>query len=765
MSINIRNITFFLFSLIISFSSFAQTLSEIQVNGLDRISRGTFLNYLPIETGDELSKELVNNSLNRLYETKMFSKISAELRDQVLVFNVTENPTIKYLDFKNYKDDEVLNEDLIDDLRTNLNLRNGQIFVQDNLDNLVKELKNLYKENAFYKTKISINSDIDNSNRIGIEIDFDEGEKALIKKFTISGNNAFSEEDITDLFDIGEPDFFLLNYFTERDIFSEKEYQAGLKKIVNKYTNQGFLDIKTNQSKVIFDTDNNEIYVDIVITEGLQYKLGNVVFSGDLIYYTSEILRRKIALKTDEVFDRKKILNGINEITKLYGDIGFAYASVALEAKPSELGSQYLDITINIDPDALVYVNRIEFHGNNKTQDDVIRREMSLNEGQTYSKKELQESVNKIKRLGYFSSVNYEMKRHKNNPDKVDLIFDVVETKTGEFAVGVSHSNATGASLNLSISQKNILGTGNTLKAAFRNSDAVKELSFFFLDPHFNEYGHTISYGFFDKTLDASNLDASAYSISETGFNFGYGIPITSDSEIFGELRTSSINLTCGVTLKTIDEVSQCADPDNNDITTSLSYSQNSLNDYLFPTKGTKKKLIGLVSMPFSDLKYYQIEGSISDYNPIFDNKTFKTSARLKYATGYGGEDLPFYKRYFEGGQSSVRGFDFNSLGAKYSNGKPKGGELSLVSSLGISSSMEFLGIDNQNMKFITFADAGMISEKVTDFSLSDIRSSLGIGVNWITPVGPLGFNFAYPIVKKSDDVTKTFSFELGASF
>jgi len=765
MSKNFYPVTFLLLSLCVSFSSAAQKLSEIQINGLDRISRGTFLNYLPIETGDELTKELVDNSLKSLYETKMFSKISAELKDEILIFNVSENPTIKFLEFKNYKDDEVLNEDLINDIRSNLNLRDGQIFVQDNLNKLTNELKNLYKKNAFYKTKISLTSDVDNSNRIGIEVSLDEGEKALIKKFTVSGNKAFTEDEIKDLFDIGEPDFFLINYFTEKDSFSENEYQAGLKKIVNEYTNKGFLNIKSDQSKVNFNFDKNEIYVDIIIDEGSQYKLGNVVFKGDLIFYTSENLRKKIKLKTNDVFDRKKILNGINEITDLYRDKGYAFASIDLNATESKLGKNHLDIFIDVAPAGLVYVNRIIFRGNNKTQDDVIRREMNLNEGQTYSKKDLNESVNKIKRLGYFSSVNYEMRRHKNNPDKVDLIFDVVETKTGEFAVGVSHSNATGASLNLSISQKNILGTGNTLKAAFRNSDAVQELSFYFLDPYFNNLGHTISYGFFDKTLDASNLDASAYSINETGLNFGYGIPISGDAEIFGELRTSSLSLTCGSTLRTIDEVSQCSNPDNNDITTSLSYSHNSLNDYLFPTNGTKKSLIGLVSMPFSDLKYFKIEGSMSDYSPILDDKTFKTSARLKYATGYGGEDLPFYKRYFEGGQSSVRGFDFNSLGAKYSNGKPKGGELSLISSLGVSSSMEFLGIDNKNMKFITFADAGMISEKVSDFALSDIRSSLGLGINWITPVGPLGFHYAYPIVKKSNDIIKTFSFELGASF
>jgi len=762
---NIYNLFFLLLTFFASISSFAQKITEIQVNGLDRISRGTFLNYLPLETGDEISQELVDNSLKSLYETKMFSKISVDLKNEILVFNVSENPTIKFLDFNNYKDGAVLDEDVINDLKNNLNLRDGQIFVKDNLDRLTDELRNLYQKNAFYKIEISVNSKVDNQNRIEIDVNLDEGEKALIKKFNISGNNTFSKDDITDQFNIGEPDFFLINYFTEKDNFSEVEYQAGLKNITNLYTSKGFLDIKTNKSKVNFDVKNNEIYVDIIIDEGPQYKLGSIIFNGDLKFFTSEYLRKKIKLEENENFNRKEIIKGINAITDLYRDKGFAYTLLDLDAKASKASSNILDVIINIDPSGLVYVNRIEFRGNNKTQDDVLRREMTINEGQSYSKKELDESVNKIKRLGYFSSVNYEMKRHANNPDKVDLIFDLVESKTGEFSIGVSHSNSTGASLNLSVSQKNILGTGNTLKAALRNSDAVKEKSFYFLDPHFNNLGHSISYGFFDKTIDASNLDASAYSISENGINFGYGIPISGDSELSTELRVSSLELTCGDSLRLVDEVIQCADPDNKDITTSFSYVQNSLNDFYFPTEGTQKQMSGLVSLPFSDLKYYQIEGSYRDYSQILDNKTFKTSARIKYASGYGGEKLPFYKRYFEGGQSSVRGFDFNSLGSKYSNGKPKGGEFSLITSTGISTSMDFLGIDNQNMKFITFADAGTIAETVSDISPDEIRSSLGFGVNWLTPVGPLGFHYAYPLVKKNEDVIKTFSFELGASF
>jgi len=171
------------------------------------------------------------------------------------------------------------------------------------------------------------------------------------------------------------------------------------------------------------------------------------------------------------------------------------------------------------------------------------------------------------------------------------------------------------------------------------------------------------------------------------------------------------------------------------------------------------------ISLPFSDNKYFQIESIFKKYSPILTEKTFKFSTRLKFASGYGNDNLPFYKRYYEGGSSSVRGFDFNSLGAKYSDGKPKGGEVSLVSSIGVASNLDFIGIDNPNMRGILFTDAGTVSEKISDFSISDIRSSVGVQFSWLTPIGPLGFNFATPIIKKSNDSTRTFSFELGSKF
>ena len=269
----------------------------------------------------------------------------------------------------------------------------------------------------------------------------------------------------------------------------------------------------------------------------------------------------------------------------------------------------------------------------------------------------------------------------------------------------------------------------------------------------------------FDRSTDASNLDASTYTINEKGFIFGYGIPIASDSDIFSELKTANISLTCGTDLLNIYEVTQCNSDDSLDSSFSLTYSQNSLNDAFFPTSGTNSRIESVIGVPFSDFKYYKAGLSYKKYGQIFNDKVLKFSTRFNLASGYGGDDLPFFKRFYEGGSSSIRGFDFNSLGPKYANDKPKGGEVSIISSIGIASKVDILGIDNENMRLIGFVDAGTLSEKVSNFNFNDLRSSIGIQLSWLTPIGPIGINLAQPIIKKSEDKTEVFAFELGAKF
>ena len=757
---------FFSFLVLISFNANSQTIDEIKIKGLSSISRGTVLSHINIETGDSIpDAPKIKQISNNLLKTELFQSVSTELIGSTLVILVKENPVIKFFDFIDYKEDRVLNENIITDIKNNSNLKTGKIFIKKNLDKLLEQLKSLYIDNAFYKANIKVASTLDDQNRIGIELQFDEGEQALINKMEIKGNKFFDQEDLLDLFDIGEPDFFIINYFTERDHFNKQAFSAGIDSIKKKYTDEGFLDVSIIESKVFYNEKTDSINISIRISEGNQYKLGEIVFSGDLLNVNPSILRDQFSLKNGDSFKRSIVVNGVKKVTKIFQDKGYAYANSKLEVKLIE-NTNLLKAIVSIDPNERIFINRIIIEGNNRTQDNVIRRQLKLNESGIYSKQDLLDSISRIKRLGYFSDVSYELKRQLDNNDRVDMFIFVTEQKTGEISIGLSHSNSTGSALTAGISQNNIFGTGNTFDARLSNSDAVEELSFYFKNPYINNAGHSISYGITNKIVNASDLDTSDYTLDETGFSLGYGIPTSKDSTIFSEIKASSLDLNCGSSLKLFDEVNQCNANDDLDLSTSIAYTKNTLNDFYFPTDGSKTFLKTSIGLPIADFNYYLIETSHVGYKPILDKKVFKYSSRFKTATGYAGDELPFYKRFFEGGSSSVRGFDFNSLGAKYvTTNKPKGGELSWISSVAIGAPASFVGIDNENMRVSAFIDGGLIGEEQSDFDLTELRVSSGIALNWLTPIGPIGVHYALPVIKKENDLTSSFSFALGTSF
>jgi len=750
-------ILLYFFSLIVS----AEVIKEIEIKGLDTVSRGTVLNYLNFEVGDEIDRSTLQTNLETLKKSNLFSDISISINDSTVVFSLKENPTIKYFEIKNYSDGDILNEEKVNEVIANYDLKPGSVFLNSQLDKLLSGLKNLYSSNAYYLANFSVKTDVDDNNRIGIDISIDENDRALINSFDITGIKNFDKDEIIDLFDIGEADFFLINYFTNNDRFTIQEFDAGIELVSNKYLNNGYLDILIDKSNVKFDKKNNKIDILLNITEGELFTLDSISFKGDTLGLSENYLRSLFKIEAGDPFMRDKVVSGVKVLGELLQDKGYAKVKVFSDA--SILDGNKIKIDINVIPNFLIYINRINISGNTRSQDEVIRRNLTINEGQIYSKKEIDESINKIKRLGFFSKVDYELSPSAI-ADQMNIDIEVTETKTGEFSIGLSHSNSTGAALNAGIQQTNIFGTGNTFNASFSNSEAVDEISFYFKNPYFNDSGHSLSYGLFEKSLDASNLSTSSYLIDETGVIFGYGAPLSSTSSIFNELRVSSLDLTCGVNLLTYENKT-CTDNKDLETKVSTTFKSDTLNDFYSPSKGQESIVVSTLAFPLGDFEYLKLEASHRNYSKLSDELTLKLSARTKFASSLGNDDLPFHKRFFEGGTSSVRGFDFNSLGTKYPDGQPKGGEFSLISSAGIISSVKSLGIDNPNFKIIGFIDSGTLTEKFSDFEFNDLRASAGVGFNWLTPIGPMGFHYAKPIIEKDGDVLEAFSFNLGAKF
>ena len=748
----------------LALSSMAQSapIKSIEILGLNAISRGTVLSYLPVEAGDDYNKKTSTQIIRALYKTHFFKDIEVSQSDQILKIKLQENPHIKYVELLNYSD-KVIEEESIKQVLKSMDLSQGKIFNKRQLDKLISQIEASYISKGYYGIKITKTIEIDDQNRVGIELDINEGEVARISSMKISGSEVHDEDDLLDLFEIGEADFFILNYFTEKDHYSKVALDAGVEAMKSLYINSGYLDFKINKIATDLSEDKQNISIDIQVNEGSEYKIGSIQFSGDLLNQSIDDLNDLLTIAKGDVFKRKKVIESIQAVTDLFADQGYAFAKVDPVTKENTK-THIIDLDINIDLNKKVYINRITIVGNTRTQDEVIRREIGIAEGGLYSNTELDESIKKIKRLGFFSDVQMEVTKLKEFDDKINLHFSVEETKTGAFTIGLSHSNSSGAAFNMGVKENNFLGTGNTLNAALSNSEAVQEMSFYFSDPYFTEDKHSISYGIFTKSIDGASLDVSSYKIDETGFSLGYGIPLTEDTRISADIRISSRDIACGATFASTYEVTQCASGDQTEVKTSVRWSNNTLDNFNYPTEGQKNSLSLDLTLPIADFRYYKLDASHKSYLPIGNDLTWKIKGSLGLAQGYGGKDLPFFKRYYGGGSSSVRGFDFNSLGATYGDGKAKGGELSLLAGTSIISPMKFIN-DSKNMRMSAFIDAGSVEEKASNISFDQIRVSTGVAFSWLTPVGPLGIYAATPLVKKSADKTKTIEFTLGTNF
>ncbi len=746
-----------------SLSSFAAPIKSIEILGLNAISRGTVLSYLPVEVGDDYNNQVSGQIIKSLYKTSFFKDIEVSQEDSVLKINIQENPHIKYVDVLNYSD-KVIDEERLTQILKNMDLSQGKIFNKRQLDKLISQLEASYISKGYYGINIGQKIEIDAQNRVGIELDVNEGEVARINSMTISGGNVHDQDDLLDLFEIGEADFFIMNYFTEKDHYSKVALDAGIEAIKSLYINDGYLDFKVNKVQTQLSENKENIDIDIQINEGSQYKVGTISFTGDLLNQSIKDLNDLLTIGKDDVFERKKVIESIQAITDVFADQGYAFAKID-PITTENTKTHTIDLNIDVALNKKVYINRITIVGNTRTQDEVIRREIGIAEGGLYSNTELDESIKKIKRLGFFSDVKMEVSKLKGFNDKINLHFSVEETKTGTLSIGLSHSNSSGASFNMGIKENNFLGTGNTLNAALSNSEAMQEMSFYFSDPYFTEDKHSISYGIFTKSLDGTELDVSSYKIDENGFSLGYGIPITENTRISADIRASSRDITCGSTFASAGyEPTQCASNDKTEVKTNINWSNNTLNNFNYPTEGSKNSLSLDVALPIADFRYYKLDASHKSYYPLGNDLTWTLNSRLGLAQGYGGNELPFFKRYYGGGSSSVRGFDFNSLGATYADGKAKGGELSLLAGTSIISPMKFIK-DSKNMRMSAFIDAGSIEEKASNFGVDEMRMSTGVAFSWLTPVGPLGIYAAKPLVKKSADKTKTVEFTLGTSF
>ena len=751
---------------------YSNPIEKINFIGLNNTTENTLLKEIPLKVGDEYSDSASDTIIQSLFQTGLFSDISVTSNEGNINITLVENPTIKFFvfnidsgsGFSNWLKGEKLllsTETLKEELETN-KLSSGNPYTQTKLDEFLLLLKSKYSGSGYYNAKISPSISVDAQNRVGIELNINQRERVKIESFSISGSNEIPSERLLKLFKIGEADMAFVNYFTNKDLFTEAEFSQGIDSMTNAYFNLGFLDFKILNVETKLGDKKEKMSLSIQISEGIQYKLGKISFNGGLEVFSREELAGTITTNEGDIFNRSTIIRDIQTLTDKFADKGFAFVDI------NPVTTDFINtvnVNFNISLNKKTYINRITISGNTRTQDAVVRREIGIAEGGLYSRSILRKSILNLRRLGYFSDVQISTSEVAGMPDKINIGILVTETQTGSVSFMMSHSNNYGISFGAGIQEKNIFGSGNTLNADFKISESYNKLSFYFMNPNYNEQGHSVSFGAFRSEINDDDVAINSYEINTTGASIGYGIPLSDNTRVNTEFEYTTNEIKCSSLFSSSGyESSQCATKNNDEFMLNINWNKNTLNNYLYPTLGVNNALSARIALPLGDYRYFNLSADHTSYKPVSDTTTLKLTGNFNLSKGFSGKALPFYKRNFGGGSGSVRGFGNKTLGPLYPNGKAKGGEIAILGSANLITPAFFVE-NNEKMRMSAFIDAGNIFEKSSNIEIGDIRMSAGLGFAYLSPIGSIGAFISTPILKKDGDTIEDFGFSLGTGF
>ena len=735
-------------------------IRDIRVEGVQRTEAGTVFTYLPVKVGERIDDEKAAAAIKALYATGFYSDVRLEADGDVLIVSVQERPAIASIDIEGAK--EFTKDNLKDGLKQ-AGIAESKIYDKSLLDRAEKELKRQYTGRGFYSAVVKTTVTPLERNRVALRFDIEEGAVTKIADINIIGAKAFSEKELLRQMKLTTPGWF--TWFTKDDQYSKQQLTADLESLRSFYLNRGYLEFNIESTQVSITPDREKIYITIAITEGPVYRVGDVKFSGELIVPEAE-LRSLTQVRTGDVFSRERVVEATKRISDRLGNDGYSFANVN-PVPDLDREKRIAGFTFFVDPGRRVYVRRVNISGNQKTQDEVIRRELRQLESSWYSLEKIARSKERLQRTGYFSDVNIETPAVPGTSDQVDINVTVTERNTGSLNFGLGYSAAEKLTLQASISQANMLGTGNLVAFQINNGSVNKVYSFSYLNPYWTADGVSRGFDFFRRDVDTSSLNGVAsFHTYSTGAGMRFGIPVS-------EFQTVNAGITAERTKLQVDpsapqrylEFIAEFGATTNTLRGNVSFSRDTRDSLTWPTKGWLNEVGFELGVPPGDLTYYRTTfQSQAFWTPQrISWLTFMVNGEIGYANGYRGHDLPFFKNFYAGGVGSVRAFETATLGPRDTNGDVLGGNRRFV--LNLEALFPMPGYKEKNLRLATFLDVGNvwgIDEKLRPI---DLRASAGLAVSWDSPVGPLRFSFGTPVRSKPDDKIERFQFQLGKIF
>ncbi|RYF01972.1 MAG: outer membrane protein assembly factor BamA [Comamonadaceae bacterium] len=732
-------------------------VQDIRVEGLQRVEPGTIFASLPLRVGDDYNDEKGAAAIRALFALGLFKDVRLEATGNVLVVVVEERPTIADVDFAGTKE---FDKDTLKKAMRDVGLTEGRPFDKALADRSEQELKRQYINKSLYGAEVVTTVTPIERNRVNVTFTVTEGEPAKIKDINIVGNTAFSASTLKGLFDQDTGGW--LSWYTKSDRYSRAKLNADLETLRSYYLSRGYLEFRVDSTQVAISPDKQDISITVNVTEGQSYVVSSVKTEGNYLDRDDEF-KSLITIRPGEPYNADKVAETTKAFTDHFGNFGFAFARV--EAVPEiDRENNRVAIVLRAEPARRAYVRRISLGGNNRTRDEVIRREFRQYEASWYDGDKIKLSRDRVDRLGYFTEVNVETQEVSGTPDQVDLVVNVVEKPTGSLQLGAGFSSAEKISLSFGIKQENVFGSGHYLGIDVNTSKYNRTIVLSTTDPYFTQDGISRTFDAYYKTSTPYENQGGNYKLATLGSSVRFGIPFSETDTVFFGGGAEQTQIKAGTNIP----AAYLAYADRYGSTSlavplTIGWSRDDRDSALAPNSGRYQRLNSEWSVA-GDARYVRANYQYQHYVPINKQFTAAFNSELGWGVGMNGRPFPVFKNYYSGGLGSVRGFEQGTLGPRDVTGASLGGSKKLTLNAELVAPFPGAGND-RTLRVFTFVDAGNVYGDDQKVELSELRASAGLGLSWISPLGPLRIAFAQPIRKFAGDKIQKLQFQIGTSF
>jgi outer membrane protein insertion porin family len=733
------------------------TVRDIRVEGLQRVEPGTVFASLPFRIGDQYNDEKGSAAIRALFALGLFKDVRLEVNGDVLVVIVEERPTIADVDFVGARE---FDKDALKKALREIGLTEGRPYDQSLADRAEQELKRQYINKSLYGAEVVTTVTPIERNRVNLTFTVTEGEPARIKEIRIVGNRAFPESTLKGLFDLDTGGF--LSWYTKSDRYSRAKLNADLEALRSYYLSRGFLEFRIDSTQVAISPNKQDITITVNVTEGERYVVSGVKLEGNYLGKEDEF-KSLVTIRPGEPYNADQVAETTKAFTDYFGKFGYAFANV--EARPEiDRTNNRVDFVLLAEPSRRAYVRRVNIAGNNRTRDEVVRREFRQFESSWYDADKIKLSRDRIDRLGFFREVNIETSEVPGAPDQVDLNLTVVEKPTGSLQLGAGFSSAEKLALSFSVRQENAFGTGHYLGVEVNTSKYNRTIVFNSVNPYFTPDGISRTVDLYHRSSRPYEDQGGNYQLVTTGAGLRFGIPFSELDTVFfgGSVERTQIKPGTNIPAAYLAYANRFGYT-SSALPLSVGWSRDNRDSALAPTTGRYQRVAGEVGVG-GDARYLRGNYQYQQYLPINKQFTLAFNGELGWGKGLGDRPFPVFKNFYSGGLGSVRGFDQGTLGPKDVTGASIGGPKKITLNAEVITPFPGAGND-RSLRLFGFADVGNVFGENEKFKAADLRASVGVGLSWISPIGPLRLAAAVPVRKFAGDRIQKLQFQIGTSF